>query len=465
MNELEYVLARFDEHFAGYRGKRIFLHGSGMYRDAVLAKYGSTYRFAEKEDAEVIIFTERGREEADAFAECADDPVILMNMYGVDERQVRRDYEAEGFRTAGRWRRIIGAYDMIVFEAMDTFLTQNGGRITGVRTDARRIHETAVSLGKEVYFSLRKSFDSEAQKAALQEYGITGHIIERTGEDLSFRRTAEDNPGKRILYLGNGFLNEYLLPRCYGIDTMRIAGPVSGICVPFEDVLEEIREHDVISFDVFDTLLVRTTIVPDAVFGILAEDPAVRKYIPEGFREIRIRAEHEEKHRKLKDIYHVIAGGRGPAAAEEMRQAEMKTEKDMIRARTPLVRLLEYALSAGREVVLTSDMYMDAAEIGEILQEKGIAGYTRIFVSCEYRAFKQDGLFRNVRDAYPDKRILHIGDHPQADVMAAQDAGLDAVYIPSVLSMAQRAGISPDDAESRQVIMERFLDPFGNGQV
>ena len=45
MSELEYVIANFDEHFASFCGKKILLHGSRNYAQAIIEKFGSRYHF------------------------------------------------------------------------------------------------------------------------------------------------------------------------------------------------------------------------------------------------------------------------------------------------------------------------------------------------------------------------------------------------------------------------------------
>ena len=46
MTEVDYILANFDEHFAWARGKRILLHGSRNYAEAILQRFGEEYGFA-----------------------------------------------------------------------------------------------------------------------------------------------------------------------------------------------------------------------------------------------------------------------------------------------------------------------------------------------------------------------------------------------------------------------------------
>ena len=45
MTEIEYVLDRFDDHFSAMREKRLVLHGSRNYAEAILERFGPHYHF------------------------------------------------------------------------------------------------------------------------------------------------------------------------------------------------------------------------------------------------------------------------------------------------------------------------------------------------------------------------------------------------------------------------------------
>ena len=91
MTEIEYVIANFAERLAAFRGKRIVLHGSRNYAEAIIENFADTYNFIgimsldplgdeyfhglkvvrEEElpvlDVDVVILTERVKYEVEAF--------------------------------------------------------------------------------------------------------------------------------------------------------------------------------------------------------------------------------------------------------------------------------------------------------------------------------------------------------------------------------------------------------------
>ena len=45
MTEVEYVIANFSERFANFRDKRIVLHGSRNYAEAIIDNYANSFNF------------------------------------------------------------------------------------------------------------------------------------------------------------------------------------------------------------------------------------------------------------------------------------------------------------------------------------------------------------------------------------------------------------------------------------
>ena len=70
--------------------------------------------------------------------------------------------------------------------------------------------------------------------------------------------------------------------------------------------------------------------------------------------------------------------------ADKLRMEELSLEREHILPRNRMVDALRYALSSGKKVFLTSDMYLDKEEISSILGKCGIDGDFELIVSCEY---------------------------------------------------------------------------------
>ncbi len=195
-----------------------------------------------------------------------------------------------------------------------------------------------------------------------------------------------------------------------------------------EEILAVCEPYEVISFDVFDTLLCRNAGAPGNVFVLLERENG----IPD-FAAARMAAEREARGEKteitLKDIYRTLVKngtGRDGAAAME---AEWRMEKSLIAPHPMMLSVVRALAERGKRMIAVSDMYLPAARIAELLAEAGYPALERIFVSCEEGVGKAGGaLFRRVKETVGGK-VLHIGDHDEADGACAALAGWDTALL------------------------------------
>jgi FMN phosphatase YigB (HAD superfamily) len=195
-----------------------------------------------------------------------------------------------------------------------------------------------------------------------------------------------------------------------------------------ENLKRKIDNADAVSFDIFDTLIMRNTLYPTDVFYFGGED----------FVKARITAERELLSKgdnpSIYAIYEKLCAA-FPFTPEDEMAAEIKT----LSPRTEVAACLEYARKIGKEVYLTSDMYYPKAEMQVLLSASGIDIPTdNILVSCDFGANKGSGLFEILKSRNPGKRILHIGDNEEADIEAAKRFGIDdTFYVPSAVKMLE----------------------------
>lgn len=240
--------------------------------------------------------------------------------------------------------------------------------------------------------------------------------------------------------------------------------------ISMEDLRRAIDAHEVISFDIFDTLLQRRVSEPEDVFDLL-EAQSGRK----GFAQARKKAEHalyrDGGNPTLVEIYEALAESMGWSAEEtsEMREAELSLERRLLVPRTGMAEVLMYAKSQGKTVCLVSDMYLSSSWIAETLAECGITGQDAIFVSCEYGKFKTQGLFEEARKAFPASLYLHVGDNKEADGVAARAHGFDAFHVASAAELAElstwgrvlgQAETLPEKLIIGAIYEQLFCNPF-----
>lgn len=243
----------------------------------------------------------------------------------------------------------------------------------------------------------------------------------------------------------------------------------------YERLCQEIEQHDVVSFDVFDTLIMRMVLRPEGIFEMV-ENQDGNAGQRKDFAKWRIEAERictlEKIAPTLTDIYEVLEKKYhlDKKTAEQLKRLESEWENRCIIPRKAMVELYRYALSCGKKVYFTSDMYFSTDLIRGLLEQCGIKGGYELLVSCEAQASKQDGsLFEHLKAAVGKGKLLHIGDHDNIDGEMAEKSGIDSFTILSaydMLAASSFAGIfdciqTRDDKNYLGYFASKMLnDPF-----
>jgi len=99
-----------------------------------------------------------------------------------------------------------------------------------------------------------------------------------------------------------------------------------------------------------------------------------------------------------------------------------------------VVQLLERARQAGLRILITSDMYLAAGALADLLARHGLSGFSAVYVSSAQGRTKFSGkLFDHLleQESIAPSRILHVGDHPWSDVIAPASRGIRSRWIGS----------------------------------
>jgi predicted HAD superfamily hydrolase len=195
------------------------------------------------------------------------------------------------------------------------------------------------------------------------------------------------------------------------------------------------RKSRVVSFDLFDTLLLRRVDVSDDVFLLAGEKMRVVTGMnPAAFRKMRVRAERDVKayHRlsgsgivepALSDIYALLCRrSRIPeSAGAELARNEMETEQELIYVNNEVRQILDQCGQEGKRIIFASDMYLPFSFVAKLLRNFGLLDDdSRLYLSSAVNRTKRrkghlfDHILAQERVA-PDE-LLHIGDNPVCDV-------------------------------------------------
>lgn len=207
--------------------------------------------------------------------------------------------------------------------------------------------------------------------------------------------------------------------------------------------------YDVISFDIFDTLLFRLVCNPYDVFLLMES-----KYNFKNFSALRIKAESnargEKNHNKkkevsLQEIYTVFAE-ECIINPQEWFQREIDMERSLLVPNQDMIQVFDTLIAAGKTIILTSDMYIPAEILKDFVFSNGYTGITKFFVSCDYGVSKKDGgLYKKIKRDFPNQKILHIGDNKNSDVHKPHCYQIDSLHYllhPETLLCDDKANMS-----------------------
>lgn len=237
------------------------------------------------------------------------------------------------------------------------------------------------------------------------------------------------------------------------------------------ELYELIDQHSCISFDIFDTLLMRKVLEPDDVFLLMENMYSVKTEVP--FHIMRQEAANVlGSTASLREIYQYIESRFCIRNIDVVRweQQEFLLDKELIIPRTVMRNIYSYAQSKNKQIWLISDMYYSVAQIEELLLDNGITGYDQLFISCDIRKSKENGdLYRYCKKISHRDNWLHIGDNRRADIEEAQKNNIDSFHIYSsyellMASSLRKLAVHLGTLQRRLMlglfVAEAFNDPF-----
>ncbi|MPT12264.1 HAD-IA family hydrolase [Comamonas sp.] len=247
------------------------------------------------------------------------------------------------------------------------------------------------------------------------------------------------------------------------------------------DLSAQIRKHDIVSFDIFDTLLFRPFKRPSDMFDFMAEDAA--KLICRNdlhFKDVRRQSEklafeaaigRGEGETHIDEIYEhfQVLTGCSFEEAEQVKALEMQLEYDLLYERKSARTAFNQAVSMGKRVIVISDMYLPQEFLEKILLKNGYQGYERIFVSSQVKQKKHSGrLFDHVLKelGVPAASILHVGDNLQADVIKAKERGIKPFHLVKASEVFEKSdsykSIWSRDEERHSLDAQMLIAMVGN---
>lgn len=218
-------------------------------------------------------------------------------------------------------------------------------------------------------------------------------------------------------------------------------------------LLEKIQNYEVISFDLFDTLIMRKLLLPTDVFDILSYRLMQKGIVIESFTQKRLESEKmlsrttipglTEIYRYMLKSYSIMG-----ITAEELAEYEFDCDLSLIIPRSDIVSLAQIISANNKYVCIISDTYYTKNQTELILKKCGIDFYSDLLISCEHGTDKTRNLFDVLKTNVEGKSIIHIGDDMAADIESAERHNIDAFKIYSAIDFLEIQGfIDPYDTK------------------
>ncbi|MEZ8147325.1 glycosyltransferase [Enterovibrio norvegicus] len=217
----------------------------------------------------------------------------------------------------------------------------------------------------------------------------------------------------------------------------------------------QIAQAKVISFDIFDTLIIRKVAKPETVFDVME--------LKHTQNETGIVSLFEERMKTAGKVLGSYRGKRDDISIDEIYSSmpvyrdaniEKDCEVDACEVNPIGYELYQYALDSGKPVYITSDMYLDKETIVRILNKNKYYQWDEFFLSSERGKKKDTGrLFKEVIAAAQQSDvkandIVHIGDNWAGDVEWARKLGITAVRFNPIYESSVNKITIPDQVEA-----------------
>ena len=214
------------------------------------------------------------------------------------------------------------------------------------------------------------------------------------------------------------------------------------------EIEDKIKRAEVVSFDMFDTLVMRRTLYADDVVEYVncrLKEKDI--YIGDLCRK---RMASEKKMARnaaptLVEIYQNVLeeleNDLPPnITAVQLAAIEWDVDFELLVPRKEVCDLFRKAVKCGKRVYVVSDTYYSKAQLIKILEKCSITEYTDIFASSDYGIGKKEGLYKYLKNKEKSAKCLHIGDDIVADVQSAQKYGFETCRLYSGLDLLELLG-------------------------
>lgn len=192
-------------------------------------------------------------------------------------------------------------------------------------------------------------------------------------------------------------------------------------------MFQALNHYDIITFDIFDTLITRKIYHPDDVFALIGNE-LEREGIMKSKKYFKLRKKAELNVRKEKnfvgdcnihEIYENFSkiSKLNKTETNDIKNREIKMELEMAIPRKDVLEVYNKLLENNKQIILISDMYLTKDIIEEMLHKCGYYNYFDILLSSETGYRKDNGtMWDYFFSKYNNSLCIHVGDNEESDI-------------------------------------------------
>lgn len=204
------------------------------------------------------------------------------------------------------------------------------------------------------------------------------------------------------------------------------------------NIYNSIKRKNVITFDIFDTLIKRNCQNPGDIFAIVEKkynqifNPKITDFIQERKKAYYLAREKSTKDEvTISEIYSNLSYSK--ITNENLKKLEIETEINFCQRNEKMYEIYQYVLKSKKEIFCISDMYLPKKIIKKILDNNGYKiDLEHIYISCEIGLSKKTGKlfdFFLKNNEFKSKDIIHIGDSWKYDYLMPKKYGIKSYHI------------------------------------
>ncbi len=202
---------------------------------------------------------------------------------------------------------------------------------------------------------------------------------------------------------------------------------------------KQLLKFDIVSFDVFDTLIFRPFREPFDLFDIVGAELNIANFKALRRKAESVAREETAKRNRQTNIYEIyrVLSRYVSIDVEYAVRTEFEIEKRLCFANPYMKQVFSIMRLNNKDVIALSDMYLPEEMLCEILAECGYSGFLKVIVSCDLQTGKASGGLQQQAQKLLGcgKKYVHVGDDFPVDIKASRKMGWNAIHYPNVNSI------------------------------